>query len=660
MTMAPAAPPSLDAPPPDATPAPPRESLLTRLKLLLRPKNFIAAVPGPIFHRDVWISGRKSGTYWIRCIYVLLLAGVIALTFAGASDELRSAASPSLRLQSLQTVAPIATKVILWFQLGALAFAGAIFGAPAICEEKRAGTLATLLTTPLKAWQIVMGKTFAFFVQLLILTLAAAPLLLAVRVFGGVSATEIVAGTVLSLATALFAGMCALWHSIKAKRTTNAMSAGFTQLLFVMGIVPLGWIIYAWKFNVPPPFEFLTYCSTPAAMACVTFGFEFGAADAVRNAWIFSTLYTLGWCALMFVASSIRLRAVMAREGAGGSIIPKGKKVKKPRKVKGAPPVADQPAVYAAAASAIAGTPTPTSDDTFTPPDIKHKRRASSVQEGVTRTVSDHPVLWREVRQAHFRTRFRMYAALAIAAAAMCTIYYYAGLDGEELHFPVGIIGILLVLLTGAISPSAVISGEREARTWEVLLTTPLSAWSIIIGKAAGALRRQWYIPLILGVHFVLAVLAGFYYDHRTISPAILLWVPLILLPPLIFLTATGALLSMACKKSATAAAANFGVALLLWAIIPGVTAFTLFAILNANDAGEDFFSIFMVLNPVALMALALEGAMDRSYSLFDIDAGLIGFVAAVIIYAGLYLGAAYLVLKAAAGILAAKTLRLK
>ncbi len=143
---------------------PERPPLLTRIGEALRPSSIIANIPGPIFHKEVWVAGRRAGPYWIRCLYAAGLLGLVALVFAAARSNF-SGNSSAQRLQQLQQIAPAVTLAIVWFQQIALCIAAIILAAPAICDEQRAGTLGALLTTPLRAWQIVLGKLASLLIR---------------------------------------------------------------------------------------------------------------------------------------------------------------------------------------------------------------------------------------------------------------------------------------------------------------------------------------------------------------------------------------------------------------------------------------------------------------------------------------------------------------
>src|SRR5262249_1232728 len=147
---------------------------------------------GPIFQKEVRSTGRRRATYLFRMLYATALLVVVALAFQGLRQS-AAHLSGVQRLQMLQQLAPQLALIIMWFQFAALALAAPIFAATAICDERRARTLGTLLTTPLTAPQIIWGKLSSRLVQLTILALLAAPLLLAIRVFGGLDARIVVA-----------------------------------------------------------------------------------------------------------------------------------------------------------------------------------------------------------------------------------------------------------------------------------------------------------------------------------------------------------------------------------------------------------------------------------------------------------------------------------
>jgi hypothetical protein len=123
-----------------------------------------------------------------------------------------------------------------------------------------------------------------------------------------------------------------------------------------------------------------------------------------------------------------------------------------------------------------------------------------------TREVSDRPVLWREVRQPLFGSRLRLIIVSVLAFVGLAFTYYWAGTSegefsfrvafaNEGLHGALSVIGAIAVMLQPVFMTAGAIANEREARTWEVLLTTPLPARSIMLGKLIGTLGPSGSFP---------------------------------------------------------------------------------------------------------------------------------------------------------------------
>jgi ABC-type transport system involved in multi-copper enzyme maturation permease subunit len=294
-------------------------------------------------------------------------------------------------------------------------------------------------------------------------------------------------------------------------------------------------------------------------------------------------------------------------------------------------------------------------------PNIKRKRRVSSVQEGATRQVGDSPVLWREMRQSAFRTKTVLFVALAFVVGLVAWLYYYVGFDEEGLHIGIAITATITMLIAGAVTATSVVTGERESRTWEVLLTTPLTAWDIVFGKAAGAVRRQWFIPVLLALHLGVAVFIGMF-QYRGLSASAFLWAALLLIPPVLLLSATGTLFSLVSRKSTAAATLNFGLALALWAGVPAFSGWVLFNLNRGSEFNRDIFSVLMVMNPVGMIVQAMDGSFGTdSYSLYSFSrVGAGGFLTACSASALIYLLATWATLRLAGSILAAQTARAK
>ncbi len=591
--------------------------------------NPVALLFGPIFQKDVRTAGRKRGTYIMRSLYGAALLSLVGIAFAGMQSEMAMITGVR-RLQQLQKLAPAMAIMIVWFQFIALCLAAPIFTGPAICDEKRARTLPALMTTPLSAAQIILGTLASRVVQLVILVLLATPLLLALRVFGGLDARVVFAATCMGISAALLGAALGLMFSVWHKRGTAAAIFGLlTLVLFMAAPSAVEGIVYyimndtetmsgvkqeAYSYHQ----QVLATC-TPAEMAFLTEsammggelrtmevpwvalphdGIGFTLVKLAVPMWTLNVGYNLLLTALVTAYSTRALRRVMLKEAAEGVAAAQAPGRKR-RKAKAAAPAAvgDAP-------------PAPEPE-----PSEEVGREAARSRE-----VSDHPVLWREVRQATFGSRRWFRVILVLTCVGMVGMYWSAGttnghfsvravLDNEGLHAALMILGGIGVMIQPVFMTTGSIAGEREARTWETLLTAPLTGAQIMLGKLAGALRTQWFLPAVVLGHFVAAACGG---HINPLTPVHLL---LIYLGPVLLFTATGQLLSLMFRRAVVAAACNLLLALGLWLGTWIGLALTAWFVDTGQGKLFDFFgAAFFSINPVAMANSISETATGRGH----------------------------------------------
>ncbi|MFZ4576395.1 MAG: ABC transporter permease, partial [Phycisphaerales bacterium] len=211
-----------------------RRSWARRVLAGLNPVEIVRGIPGAVFHKEIAVSGRRVSTYVTRGLFVAAPLGFAALvTSAGINSMGGAQEGPAARLQQFQSVAPGVTMTISWCAFIGLTLVAVSRGGSSIADERRMGTLGALMTTPLRAWQIVLGKTLSILVEIIILGLATAPLLLAVRAFGGVSGVMIVQLTALTLARAALACIASIFWSVSFRKSGNAMISGLLLLVLI-------------------------------------------------------------------------------------------------------------------------------------------------------------------------------------------------------------------------------------------------------------------------------------------------------------------------------------------------------------------------------------------------------------------------------------------
>lgn len=626
-----------------------RSPLWRRALRALNPVAIATGIPGAVFHKEVAVGGRRVSTYIVRGAFVLAVLGVAALVILTSMEPGYSNQGPAAQLQQYQTVAPALTLTIGWCTLIGLTLVGVSRGGASISDERRMGTLSALMTTPLMSWQIVLGKTLSILIEILVLGLATAPLLLAARAFGGVTVEVIARITVLTLLHATAACVLSLFWSVNFRRSGSAMLTGLGVLAMIEigpGLIALladrtlrefglSFSQFSAKFfglGVGPESVFMLTC-TPAVfqlsmMELMGMGGGFPAFG--QSLVLAHAAYLCFWIVVGFFATSIVLRRRLALDAAGAaeSVKPAGKKRKK---------------------NAAQDTATDGQEAVASAVPVVHESR------GESREVGDQPVMWRELEQRTFRKRWHMVAAALTIAGFLLYLYIQVGVDEEGLHFTLAVLGALGILCVAAASTTAGITSEREGRTWETLLTTPLSAWEIITGKFAGALRKQIFLPSILFAH---VVLGGILTGNVGVS-ALVFMVP-ILLGPVLLLTATGSYCSLALKRSSAASTLNFLLALGAFGGLPMVCGI-LMSISGTEDGLQGLFGTIMAFNPVGMSLLAIGGAIDGSpmsrggtYDFFDVwDLSMIEYAGVVFAVFAAELGATFLVLRLTAARLA-------
>lgn len=584
---------------PSATPAAPPPTprrggvgpTLARLSRLFRPGAF----PGPVFTKEIRVSGRRAGIYWIRGLSALALFGLAGLVYLATFESWGGSAAS---LQNLQTVAPAVTIAIMWFQFIVMTLVAAASAAPMICDEKRSGSLAALLTTPLTAPQILLGKVGAMLANLIVLAMIPLPLLLAARMFGGTSGEVIAAAASLTFSSALLGAMLGLYHSAGSSRATGAAGKAMAAwALLQFGVPLLILAINSYTF-IRIPDVWAARTSGPIALIAVQWLLVGGPgpfAAAASELWISATLWMLALSALLFVGASIRLRRVMS-DDASPALTPATQPT---------PPALGQtPGQTPGQAPAAKAPPT----------------------RALSRVVSDNPVTWREVRQRSFRGRFSRWFLLVVLPVGGLLLATLGFVDADEYFYASVAILSFATMLLAAIGAASGLTGEKESRTLDVLLATPLSARDIILGKVLGAARRVMLLPLIASVAIgLIGVISG------RASPLLTLHLLLMYSGVVFAASGTGMVFSVLCRRTAVAMALNLGLCLAAWAFLP-VLILILLAI-SSGPGAESVMSVVGLTNPIAMPMLAANGAVDSDgflsgrYNLFDFgDVGPIGF----------------------------------
>ncbi|MEO1585179.1 MAG: ABC transporter permease subunit [Planctomycetota bacterium] len=553
--------------------------MMLRVRALLAiPAQLVA---NPILARELRVAGRKRATYINRAGFALLLAiGTFFVLAVSIQDLGWGSQSVIYRAQRLGDVVQQLSLGLLWLGFAMLAFIGPILAAGAICDERRARTLDTLAATPITPLQIVTGKIAARMHEAAVLACIAAPALLALRVFGGVSTETIIGFCAVALATAYLGASLAAWFSSWHRNAAGAtVYAALT--LTLLTVSPLIFAVFGPRNNyfglgslglssraLSDVFTALPIACPPAVLALLTANEAAPQASQlaarlpaslrwlVDHPWVVTTLWLSIQATAVVLIAAWSVRKQLAKSG-----------------------------------------------------DPSARKRSEKERDATRlRKLKDFPVYWREATAPIFPRVWHAIVVGGVLAAFVGWAYKRVGIQDESLHFLFGFAGLALVALLAAISTTGTIAAEREARTWEVLLTVPISAREIIASKILAALRRLTVPLVLLLAHFTVAAVLG----H--VAPQDIPIMAIIVVPVLIFYLSTGLLFSLLFKRLINAITCNILLLSIIWIGIPIGAA--ILAGIASSGRGSFFDAVetaVFVTSPFAMLGATLEHATSAA-----------------------------------------------
>jgi len=592
---------------------------------------------GPIFEKELRVAARRRRSYVLRFLYVGLLTVFIAVVWMLRMEE-GGSASGAYSASRMAGVGKDVTSAIVWFQFIATQLIAVVMLSTAISDEIYNRTLGALMTTPINSFQIIMGKLFSRLWQLMILLAISLPLLAIVRVFGGVPWDYTVASLCITLTAILFAGSLSLLFSIGNRkaysvvlRTLIALAVLYAFIPFAVamllggmsstaepGIISL-WQICGVVLIHTNPFAALdaeTFLMQSPGMAGAAPGFLWPVHCLIMVA--FST-GLLSWC-----VRKVRRVALAQAAGDTGRIdVPRYSVPPPLAQPVVAPPVMAQP--MAGLPPVPVGMGAPRAGAAAGPPPLANAApvpRASVVHHAAVpiRRVTGSPVLWKELRTPWISGgRTRATVGIVVAVGALLLTYALAAynnvLDESETHAAYTAVFLGLGILVTCILSATPVSSEKEARTWPILLGTPLSNAEILLAKGVGVLRRCVPVWLFLAGHVTLFMVFG------VIRPIAAVHVLMVTVWAVVFVTCTGLYFSTRFRHTTTAVVANLGLIATLWLIVP-----FLFGMMSSYGRFGDRVNLGTVLiaaNPAAQGVVVMEagsGSRRMRYSADELN----------------------------------------
>ena len=557
---------------------------------------------GPVFVKEMRSSSRRFAGYGSRMAYVLILLGAFWLAceviMAAAT---RSGAGRVEIVQRLQVIAPAISVAVLWLQVAVLVLTAPATTSSAFSDERVKRTLDALMTTPIAPWRIVLGKLASGVTQLFLLAMCSLPVLLAARVYGGLDWQWLLLGTGLTLSVATLGAMISLLFSMWVKKSSMSGFLGLIGVAILQGTPLLVAATVAMLMRSgqmrggPPPIWILDMVGLSSVSGLVSINLMLlgeggGAPFSITRMCLLGIGYSLACTAIIFLFSTFALRKVMlsAITGEGGNrVVIAVKPVAKPVDD------ADMPAEER----------------------VRTRRAAARARLSGSRDVGDQPVLWRELAQPLIRRPVGMTLALLVIVGFTAWVYVVSIDEPAAATLITTMVFTVIMLLQGAAATTSGIAGERDAKTWDTLLSTPLTARRIIHGKFVGALKSMWLMPSVVMANLILVnVIPG------RLEPRAVLHILMVLPGPLLLLAASGTYLSLVSKSAAKAGTRNTIFAILIWGAVPLVAGILVavgdsmgWPLLSSRGFAEHVIDVTVAYNPVLQMFSAVSGARPDS-----------------------------------------------
>src|SRR3954471_19672714 len=411
---------------------------------------------GPVFASEWLTASRRWQGYALRSLLVLLLLLGLSGVWLGHHDG-----TGELSVRQLAEIGRGFYAVTTLIVLGLVGLAAPAAAAGAICLDKDRGNLTLLFSTDLTDSEIVLGKLAARLVPVLGLIACAAPVQAMATLLGGVDPAMPTGAILVCLACGVFGCTLALALSVWGRKTHEVLLATYAFGIFWLLSAPiwagLVWMLPWWARPawLPGSLALVPYNPVFLALSPLSAGGPPGLGPVGLGAQArFCTLGLLT-SALLAAAATWRIRAVVIRPAGRGE------------------------------ATRRAGHPA----------GARRGPLARLARLLPSPSLDGNPVLWREW---HRRRPSRWSVAvwglfrvlsLGFGLWAIGQAIAGSGPAGRETAAVISGVQVSAGLLLLSVSAATSLAEERQRGGLDVLLTTPLSTRSIVLGKWRGAFR---------------------------------------------------------------------------------------------------------------------------------------------------------------------------
>ncbi len=415
-------------------------------------------------------------------------------------------------------------ELVDFFFLGQFVIAALLapsFAAGSICGEKERMTYEMLLASPLSTLAITWGKWMASVTHLLLMMVASLPIVMLCLPLGGVSPLEVLGGYFGMTVCLLVFSMISLTCSSIFSRTPSALVTSYILIL-------------------------------PLLLLAAAFWF------GLRNEATFRLQFIVGVLPVVAIPFCIALfHWISQRMLYPPDIGSEGKDV-----------VDQDVEKHEVVGLYIDREAWP--DRWFAPP-----KRLTLMEDDI------NPVYDKEMRseilsQGTLMMRVLIQVGFVLSVLLLPTLYFATQ---YAFVFPSYI--VVFNLLLAPVFSAGAITSERERQTLDLLLTTTLSPWTIILGKMLAGFRVSTVLTLLMAWPLVLGIGLNFS-QYVQVLPSVAAFVVLILLT-CVSTVVVGTFASSLCRKSSHAMALTYSLILLLYFLPPALEVFFRYFLARPN-----------------------------------------------------------------------------
>jgi ABC-type transport system involved in multi-copper enzyme maturation permease subunit len=498
----------------------------------------------PILVRVVQGGSRRQRHLWLRLGFLTALLAVVVLSLF---------VSVAGRTASLTDLAKSASRTFQWAattQLALMCFLAPAFTASAITQERDSQTLNILLSTPLTNAQIVLGSLMSRLYFVIMLLVAGLPIFLVTMIYGGVTGGQVFESFALSGSTAVLTGALAIFIAMLGvgnRRTILSfyiLIALYLLTVYLFALRPETWVtaspvnLFNRKMSwLAPLHPFLALEVAFRQVYAPPHGHLGDYSAMTRYALAFpSTAYVI-WTSVASILLTVGSMLFVRRGAKIGE---------------------------------------PTLLGKFTAPFV---RTSAGERRRSVRSVWHNPVAWREAKTRATGGRMVRWMVLGLGLAVTLTLLI--GLmtgsfaASQVRNWLVGLasvqFGLAMIIATNTAATS--LTKEKEAKTLDLLMTTPLTSKYILWGKLRGLVSFVFPLLAVPAAALIFFGLFGLMSGRTALGFWMESSLELAVLMVIYCACACviGLKISMSVRKNVTAVMYSVGVVILLCAMLSGI-----------------------------------------------------------------------------------------